>query len=182
MDGFSPLHDIHHQIYLASRVSSSNYPHSNKQFEYKKLHHQVEELLQKGSVCKSLSSCTVLALLIPKKNGMYCMCVDNCVIAKITVHHHFPILQLDNLQDPLSGATVFNKLDLKSSYHQIRIRSSDEWKIIFKTCKELFKWLIIPFSLSNAPSTFMRVMNQALRLLMEHVLLFISMIFWYIVK
>jgi hypothetical protein len=89
---------------------------------------QIQELLQKGKIRPNSSPCGSSILLVQKKDGTWRLCIDYKALKKITFRNRYPILRIDDLLDQLKGENLFNKIDLKSGYHQVLIEPTNVWK------------------------------------------------------
>ena len=120
----------------------------------------MEELVSKGIVRPSTSPWGAPVLFVKKNDGSLRLCIDYRELNKVTLRNQYPLPRIDDLFDQLQGARVFSKIDLRSGYHQLNIRSEDVPKTAFKTQYGHYEFLVMPFGLTNAPAVFMDLMNR----------------------
>ncbi|GJX84234.1 putative reverse transcriptase domain-containing protein [Tanacetum coccineum] len=128
--------------------------------EMKELFEQLKELSDKGFIRPSSSPWGAPVLLVKKKDGSFQMCIDYRELNKLTVKNRYPLPRLDDLFDQLQGSSVHSKIDLRSGYHQLRVREEDISKTAFRTRYGHYEFQVMPFGLTNAPAVFMDLMNR----------------------
>ena len=126
------------------------------------MNRQLQDLLAKGFIRPSTSPYGAPVLFVRKKDGSIRMCVDYRALNKDTIKNKYPLPHIDDLLDRLAGARYFSKIDLRAGYHQVRIAAGDEFKTAFRTRYGHYEFTVLPFGLTNAPATFMRLMNDVL--------------------
>nr|AAQ56440.1 putative polyprotein [Oryza sativa Japonica Group]AAQ56491.1 putative polyprotein [Oryza sativa Japonica Group] len=150
---------------------------ANELAEVKK---QVDEQLQKGYIQPSISPWGAPVIFVEKKDKTKRMCVDYHALNEVTIKNKYPLPRIDDLFDQLKGAKVFSKIDLRSGYHQLRIREEDIPKTAFTTRYGLFECTVMSFGLTNAPAFFMNLMNKVfMEFLDKFVVVFIDDILIY---
>nr|GFB52130.1 putative reverse transcriptase domain-containing protein [Tanacetum cinerariifolium] len=119
---------------------------------------QLQELLEKGFIHPSSSPWGASVLFVKKKDGSFRMCIDYNELNKLTIKNHYLLLRIDDLFDQLQSSSVYSKIDLRSGYHQLRIKEEDIPIIVFRTQYGHFE--VMSFGLTNTPAMFMDLMNQ----------------------
>ena len=131
--------------------------------EIRELRDQIEHLLGQGFIRRSTSPWGAPVLFVKKRDGSLRLCVDYRELNKVTIRNKYPLPRIDDLFDRLRGATLFSKIDLRSGYHQLRIREQDVSKTAFLTRYGSYEFRVMPFGLTNAPAVFMDLMNRVFR-------------------
>jgi hypothetical protein len=172
--GVPPDRGFEHIIELeagAKPVITTPYRHPKK---YKdEIEKAIKELLDMGHIRPSSSPFASSVVLVKKKDGTMQMCIDFWALNKKTIKNRYPIPRIDELLDELHGAVYFTKIDLRSGYHQIKMREEDISKTTFRCHYDHYEFLVLPFWLTDAPATFQSCMNHVFnKQLRNHLLVF----------
>ncbi|KAL0545085.1 hypothetical protein IC582_020226 [Cucumis melo] len=164
LSGLPPPREIDFAIELEPGIASiSRAPYRMAPAEMKELKVQLQELMDKGFIRPSVSPWGVPVLFVKKKDGSMRLCIDYKELNKVTVKNRYPLPRIDDLFDQLQGATVFSKIDLRSCYHQLKIRDGDIPKTAFRSRYGHYEFIVMSFGLTNAPAVFMDLMNRVFK-------------------
>jgi hypothetical protein len=157
----SPNRDIEFMIELLPGTPPiSKRPYRMPVNKLVELEKQIAELQSKGFIRPSSSPWGAPVFFVEKKDGTQRMCVDYRSLSEVTIKKKYPLPRIEDLFDQMKGASVFSKIDLRSGYHQLKIRESDIPKAAFRTRYGLYEYTVMSFGLTNAPTYFMYLMNK----------------------
>ncbi|GJV38675.1 putative reverse transcriptase domain-containing protein [Tanacetum coccineum] len=173
LPGLPPIRQVEFQIDLVPGAAPvARAPYRLAPSEIKELSTKLQELSDKGFIRPSSSPWGAPFLFVKKKDGSFRMCIDYRKLNKLTVKNRYPLPRINDLFDQLQGSSVYSKIDLRSGYHQLRVRDEDIPKTAFRTHYGHYEFQVMPFGLTNAPTVFMDLMNREehdahLRLILE---------------
>nr|GEV54940.1 putative reverse transcriptase domain-containing protein [Tanacetum cinerariifolium] len=179
--GLPPTRPVEFQIDLVlGDAPVARAPYRLAPSEMKELSGQLKELSNKGFIRPSSSPWGASFLFVKKKDGSFRMCIDYQELNKLTVKNRYPLPRIDDLFDQLQGSSVYSKIDLRSGYHQLRVREEDIPKTSFRTRYGHYELQVMSFGLTNAPAVFMDLMNRVCKLYLDKfVIVFIDDILIY---
>ncbi|GJU71519.1 putative reverse transcriptase domain-containing protein [Tanacetum coccineum] len=161
LPGLPPARPVEFQIDLIPGAAPvARAPYRLAPSEMKELSEQLQELSDKGFIRPSSSPWGAPVLFVKKKDGSFRMCIDYRELNKLTVKNRYPLPRIDDLFDQLQGSSIYSKIDLRSGYHQLRVREQDVPKTAFRTRYGHYEFQVMPFGLTNAPAVFMDLMNR----------------------
>ncbi|GKC40436.1 putative reverse transcriptase domain-containing protein [Tanacetum coccineum] len=161
LPGLPPVRQVEFQIDLIPGAALiARAPYRLAPSEMQELSDQLQELTDRGFIQPSTSTWGAPILFVKKKDGSFKMCIDYRELNKLTVKNRYPLPRIDDLFDQLQGSSVYSKIDLRSGYHQLRVRDKDIPKTAFRTRYGHYEFQVMPFGLTNAPAVFMDLMNH----------------------
>ncbi|GJW89701.1 putative reverse transcriptase domain-containing protein [Tanacetum coccineum] len=153
LPGLPPARPVEFQIDLIPGAAPvARAPYRLAPSEMKELSEQLQELSDKGFIRPSSSPWGAPVLFVKKKDGSFRMCIDYRELNKLTVKNRYPLPRIDDLFDQLQGSSIYSKIDLRSGYHQLRVREQDIPKTAFRTRYGHYEFQVMPFGLTNAPA------------------------------
>ncbi|GJS27544.1 putative reverse transcriptase domain-containing protein [Tanacetum coccineum] len=161
LPGIPPTRQVEFRIDLVPGATPvARAPYRLAPSEMKELAEQLQELTDKGFIRPSSSPWGAPVLFVKKKDGSFRMCIDYRELNKLTVKNRYPLPRIDDLFDQLQGSSIYSKIDLRSGYHQLRVREEDIPKTAFRTRYSHYEFQVMSFGLTNAPAMFMDLMNR----------------------
>ncbi|GKA11353.1 putative reverse transcriptase domain-containing protein [Tanacetum coccineum] len=160
LPGLPPVRQVEFQIDLIPGAAPvARAPYRLAPSEMQELSDQLQELADRGFIRPSTSPWGAPVLFVKKKDGSFRMCIDYRELNKLTIKNRYPLPRIDDLFDQLQGLSVYSKIDLRSGYHQLRVRDEDIPKTAFRTRYGHYEFQVMPFGLTNVPAVFMDLIN-----------------------
>nr|GEY58130.1 putative reverse transcriptase domain-containing protein [Tanacetum cinerariifolium] len=161
LPGLPPICQVEFKIELVPGAAPvARAPYRLAPSEMQELSNQLQELANRGFLRPSTSPRGAPVLFVKKKDESFMMCIDYQELNKLTIKNHYPLPRIDDLFDQLQGSSVYSKIDLRSGYHQLRVRDEDIPKTAFTTRYGHYEFQVMPFGLTNSPAVFMDLMNR----------------------